>query len=75
MEPNTEKKTSLEGTECRASDCCGATIVYNLGELLNLDNTVNKDAKPFCIRCQKRCVEVVYILVRKDRVKNLTVIE
>lgn len=64
------QKVSLEGTECRASDCCGATINYNLVEL-GLGGEPKKNPKPHCIRCGKPCKEVVYVLVRKDHVSEL----
>jgi hypothetical protein len=68
------KKVSLEGTTCSASDCCGATILYKLGDL-GINGHPEKDARPQCINCQKDCSIVIYVLVRKDRIKTLSTIE
>lgn len=67
------KKTNLEGTICRASDCCGATLTYKLGDI-GFGGEPNKNAKFYCINCNKECECVEYILIRKDKVKTLTVI-
>jgi len=69
----TEKKVNLEGTTCSASDCCGSTVLYKLGDL-GFNGEPEKDAKPHCMNCQKDCNIVVYVLVRKDRIKTLSVI-